>query len=170
MSPRGHLPSYCKLRLLPEFEEFLRTHPVVPRHDTVLGRAVMERRATHVHDIQNDLQYKFAAQAAKVGGFRTMLGVPLLREGIPIGVIMLTRKLARPFTEKRRYRQAVNSTTRSRNRALHHRRRQGRCSSPAPLLNSNGRTSVRRTRMVPSARPFSYQRHGKGAAVPKLNR
>ena len=99
--PQGdNYPLIASYGFSPEFEEFLRTHPVVPRHETVLGRAVMERRAIHVHDIQNDSQYRFAAQAAKVGGFRTMLGVPLLREGIPIGVIVLTRKLARPFSEK----------------------------------------------------------------------
>jgi GAF domain-containing protein len=99
--PQGDsYPLIASYGFSPEFQEFLRTHPVVPRHETVLGRAVIERRVVHVHDIQNDSKYKFAAQAAKVGGFRTMLGVPLLREGMPIGVIMLTRKLARPFTEK----------------------------------------------------------------------
>jgi transcriptional regulator with GAF, ATPase, and Fis domain len=99
--PQGDsYPLIASYGFSPEFEEFLRTHPVVPRHETVIGRAVMERRAIHVHDIQNDSQYRFAAEAAKVGGFRTMLGVPLLREGIPIGVIVLTRKLARPFSEK----------------------------------------------------------------------
>ena len=150
---------------LPEFEEFLRTHPVVPRHDTVLGRAVMERRATHVHDIQNDLQYKFAAQAAKVGGFRTMLGVPLLREGIPIGVIMLTRKLARPFTEKRSI-AGGELHARSRNRALHHRRQGG--AARRHLFSSNGRTSVRRTRMVPSARPSRINGTARALRCPNL--
>jgi two-component system, NtrC family, sensor kinase len=99
--PQGDTyPLIASYGFSPDFEKFLRTNPVVPGHATVLGRAVMERSAIHVHDIQNDSRYQFAAQAAKVGGFRTMLGVPLLREGIPIGVIMLTRKLARPFTEK----------------------------------------------------------------------
>ena len=83
----------------PEFEEFMRAHPIVPGHGTVVGRVVMERRAIHVQDTQNDPQYTFT-EAARIGGFRTLLGVPLLREGIPIGVIVLTRKLARPFNDK----------------------------------------------------------------------
>ena len=65
----GHLPSYCKLPSASEFVEHRTWSLVRPRRDTVLGRAVMERRATHVHDIQNDSQYKFAAQAAKARRF-----------------------------------------------------------------------------------------------------
>ena len=85
----------------PEFEEFMREHPIVPGPETVTGRAVIERHAIHIHDVQNDQQYSgTSTEAAKIGGFRTLLGVPLLREGIPIGVIVLTRKLARPFNNK----------------------------------------------------------------------
>jgi hypothetical protein len=49
----GSYPLIASYGFSPEFEEFLRTHPVVPRHETVIGRAVMERRAIHVHDIQS---------------------------------------------------------------------------------------------------------------------
>jgi GAF domain-containing protein len=82
-----------------EFDDYMRAHPIVPDHGTLTGRAVIERRPIHVHDIENDPQYTFA-EAARIGGFRTMLGVPLLREGIPIGVIVLTRKSVRPFNNK----------------------------------------------------------------------
>ena len=82
-----------------EFDDYMRAHPIVPDHGTLTGRAVIERKAIHVQDIQNDPQYTLT-EAARIGGFRTMLGVPLLREGIPIGVIVLTRKSVRPFNNK----------------------------------------------------------------------
>jgi GAF domain-containing protein len=84
-----------------EFDDYMRAHPILPDHGTVTGRAVIERRAIHVQDIQNDPEYSVTfTEAARIGGSRTLLGVPLLREGIPIGVIVLTRKTARPFNNK----------------------------------------------------------------------
>ena len=82
-----------------EFDEFMREHPIVPGRGTVVGRAVSERRAIHVHDVQSDPEHTLI-EAPRIGGFHTVLGVPLLRDGTPIGVIILTRKVVRPFTEK----------------------------------------------------------------------
>src|SRR5262249_30625383 len=53
----------------------------------------------HIADVQTDPEYEFQ-EGAKIGGTHTMLGIPLLREGSPIGVIALSRKSVRPFTEK----------------------------------------------------------------------
>jgi hypothetical protein len=83
-----------------EFDEFMRQHPIVPGRGTVVGRVVSERRAIHVHDVQSDPEHTLT-EAPRIGGFHTVLGVPLLREGMPIGVIILTRKKVRPFTENR---------------------------------------------------------------------
>jgi len=83
----------------PEFGAYMRAHPIVPGRGTVLGRVVLDGKAAHVADVCADPDYTFT-EAAKIGGHRTALGVPLLREGIPIGVIMLTRSQVRPFTEK----------------------------------------------------------------------
>jgi GAF domain-containing protein len=77
----------------------MREHPIMPGPGTVTGRAVIERHAIHIHDVQKDPKYALI-EAPGFGKFRTMLGVPLLREGMPIGVIVLTRKIVRPFNDK----------------------------------------------------------------------
>src|ERR1700716_3976070 len=63
-----------------------------------LCRTLLERKVVHIPDALNDPEYTL--QAPRIAGFRTMLGVPLLREGIAIGVIILTRRTVRPFTDK----------------------------------------------------------------------
>ena len=82
-----------------EFMEYVKNFPVEPGPGTVTGRALLERRVIHITDVQADLEYTWA-EAKKLGDFRTILGVPMLREGIPIGVLALTRSEVRPFTEK----------------------------------------------------------------------
>ncbi len=82
-----------------EFMDFVRTVPVVPDRGSAIGRALLEGAVVHIPDVQADPDYSFT-EAQRLGGFRTMLGVPMLREGVPIGVIALTRSEARPFAEK----------------------------------------------------------------------
>ncbi len=82
-----------------EYAQYLREHPIVPGRGSVLGRAVLEGRTVHVADVQADPQYALMEQRS-IGKYRTVLGVPLMREGIPVGVIMLTRYTVRPFTTK----------------------------------------------------------------------
>ena len=52
----------------------------------------------HIHDILNDADYSM--EVSKLDGYRTMLGVPLLREGTPVGVMALVRSVCRPFTDQ----------------------------------------------------------------------
>src|SRR6202023_320938 len=82
-----------------EFVEFMETHPLALGRGTVSGRTVAEGRVVHIPDVLEDPEYR-CVEGANVGGLRTMLGVPLLREGMPIGVIVLSRKRVTPFTDK----------------------------------------------------------------------
>jgi len=66
---------------------------------TLSGRVMEEGRTVHIADVLADREYTFSA-AQKIAGFRSGLGVPLVREGTPIGVINLWRSQVQPFTEK----------------------------------------------------------------------
>jgi two-component system, NtrC family, sensor kinase len=83
----------------PEFIEYLRALPVERGRGTATGRALLERRVVHIADVLADPDYTWA-EAQRLGGYRTVLGVPMLREGIPVGVLTLTRSEVRPFTDK----------------------------------------------------------------------
>src|SRR5262249_21049849 len=86
--------------LSPEYKEFLERNPVPPPgRKSIAGRVVSERRTIHIHDVLADPDYQWH-EAQKVGGFRTILGVPMLREGIPIGVIVIWRERVQPYTDK----------------------------------------------------------------------
>ena len=83
----------------PELQAYMDSHPIPVGRGSVAGRVVMDGKIIHIHDVLSEPDYKMT-EAAKIGGIRTMLGVPLLREGTPIGVIALQRKDVRPFTQK----------------------------------------------------------------------
>ena len=82
-----------------EFIDYVRDVPVKPERGTVTGRALLEGKIIHIADVLADPDYSWS-EAQRLGGFRTILGVPMLREGIPIGVLALTRDDVRPFTQK----------------------------------------------------------------------
>jgi GAF domain-containing protein len=83
----------------PEFEAFAKQHPIAPGRGTLIGRAALEGKTVHIPDVLADPEYTYT-EGQKVGGYRTNLGVPLLREGVPIGVFTLMRPVVKPFTEK----------------------------------------------------------------------
>jgi two-component system, NtrC family, sensor kinase len=82
-----------------EYSDYMRLHPLIPNRGSVLGRAVLEHRVVHVEDVLADPNYQLKEQRA-VGGYRTVLGVPLMREGTSIGMILLSRSVMKPFTDK----------------------------------------------------------------------
>ena len=82
-----------------EYGKFLEEHPITPDRGTVTGRAVLEARVAHITDITRDPEYT-RTEAATLGSAPTKLGVPLLREGSPIGVMVLSRKRVEAFTER----------------------------------------------------------------------
>src|SRR5262249_37487895 len=83
----------------PELQAYMDSHPIPAGKGSIVGRTVMRGRIIHIPDVQADPDYKMTG-AAVLGGIHTMLGVPLLREGTPIGVMALQRKAVRPFTDK----------------------------------------------------------------------
>ena len=83
----------------PEFEEIAKRTRLVPGRGTITGRALLESKPVQVSDVLADSEFTMH-EAQRFGGYRTVLGVPLLREGSPIGVIALFRHTIRPFTDK----------------------------------------------------------------------
>jgi adenylate cyclase len=83
----------------PEWSALVRTLSFRPGRDTVTGRTLLERQTVQIADISTDPEYALAA-ASSVGKIRTIIGVPLLREGDPIGVMQLARSRIEPFTER----------------------------------------------------------------------
>ena len=81
------------------FMEYSRTQPVIAERGTVMGRALFEGKVAHIPDVQADPEYTFL-HGQELGGFRTVVSVPMLREGTPIGVLGLSRREVRPFTDK----------------------------------------------------------------------
>ncbi|MET0583492.1 MAG: ATP-binding protein, partial [Candidatus Binatia bacterium] len=83
-----------------EFKTFMKEHPIhASGRETLVGRVVLERRPVHIPDVLSDPDYKWS-EAQKAGGYRTLLGVPMLREGMPIGVIVIWRERVEAFTDK----------------------------------------------------------------------
>jgi GAF domain-containing protein len=83
----------------PEYREYVTTHPATIDRGTGTGRTLIEGKITHIPDVVADTEYTYT-EGQKIGGYRTLLAVPLLREGTPIGVLSLQRKAVRPFTDK----------------------------------------------------------------------
>jgi GAF domain-containing protein len=83
----------------PAFMDYVRTRPILADRGSVAGRALLERGVIHIADVLADPEFTFS-EAQKRGNYRTVLAIPLLREGMPVGVIVLTRVAVRPFTDK----------------------------------------------------------------------
>jgi signal transduction histidine kinase len=83
---------------IPEWIEYLKQQTIKPGRGTIAARTALEGRTVHIPDVLADPEYTFL-EAQKRGGYRTALGVPLLREGAPIGLMVLTRPTVQPFDD-----------------------------------------------------------------------
>src|SRR5262249_11842817 len=81
----------------PEYQQYAREHPIRPGRNTLVARTSLERKTVHIHDALADPEYTYGGQ--KLGGYRSLLGVPLIRAGDCIGVIALTRPRVHPFSD-----------------------------------------------------------------------
>ena len=82
-----------------EFMDYVKDIPIKAERGSASGRALLEGRVIHIPDVKADSEYTWI-EAQRLGAYRTMLCVPMLREGNPIGVILLNRNAVRPFTER----------------------------------------------------------------------
>jgi signal transduction histidine kinase len=82
-----------------EYAEYMQRQVVSPGRNTLIGRTALEAKTIHIPDVLEDAEYTWA-ESVRLGGYRTMLGVPLMREGVPVGVFSLTRQQVRLFTDK----------------------------------------------------------------------
>ena len=83
----------------PELDDYFKNVAHEPGQGSVIGRTILHRKTIHVPDVLADAEYTMAETAQKAD-LRTALGVPLLREGNPIGVILVGRHAVQPFTDK----------------------------------------------------------------------
>jgi signal transduction histidine kinase len=82
-----------------EYNEHMEKQTLVPGRGSVVGRVLLEGKSVQIPDVLSDPEYAYR-EAVSLGGYRTILGVPLLREGVPIGMLVLHRASVRPFTDK----------------------------------------------------------------------
>ena len=82
-----------------EFKHYMQSHPIAIDRSSVSGRAALEGRTVQVADVLADPEYA-KHETQRVGGFRTVLGVPLMRAGAAIGAVLLTRSEVEPFTQQ----------------------------------------------------------------------
>ena len=86
----------------PELRDFFERNPIRPGdRGTILGRVGVDRRPVHISDVLADPEFAFKEVGARIGSpLRTLLGVPMLREGTLLGGIVIRRTDVQPFTDK----------------------------------------------------------------------
>ena len=102
LRPSGKDASYyvaASYHQTPQYAEYLKNLIFAPGRSSVVPRVLLEGKSVQIPDVLADPEYT-SRELATLGDFRTVLGVPLLRDGFPIGVLVLHRAAVRPFTEK----------------------------------------------------------------------
>ena len=83
----------------PAYLEIERATPILPGVGTLVGRTAMSRQVVRIDDVLIDPLYEKKGDA-RIGGFRSAIGVPLMRENEPIGVLGLSRSRVEPFSDR----------------------------------------------------------------------
>jgi signal transduction histidine kinase len=81
------------------FVEFMDAHPIRAGRETITGRVFLDGKPVHVPDVQNDPEYNFG-NAPAIGDYRSVLAVPLMRDGAVEGVLLLGRPAPGPFSQR----------------------------------------------------------------------
>jgi two-component system, NtrC family, sensor kinase len=84
----------------PQHVEYMKNHATTVDRTSIAGRAVLEGKAVQIADVQSEPELTLLRAAPGLANVRTLLGVPMLREGTPIGVLVLSRERVHPFTDK----------------------------------------------------------------------
>jgi PAS domain S-box-containing protein len=83
----------------PEYNEYVKTLTFAPGREGVVGRVLLERKPVQIADVLADPDYRLQ-ETQRLGGFRTHLGLPLLREGNAIGILVVSRVTVQPFEDR----------------------------------------------------------------------
>ena len=84
--------------MVPEYERRVRERIYRPERGSIVGRAILEQRVVHIVDVLDDPDYVLL-DLQKIGGYRSALSVPMMREGVPIGAIAVARNVVQPFSD-----------------------------------------------------------------------
>jgi signal transduction histidine kinase len=95
----GHYHVVAAYGFPPGLQDYYETMPMDQGRGSLFGRILLERRPVQIVDVLADPEYAMR-ELQKRAGFRTVLGVPLLRDGVPIGILSVNRTTVRPFTDK----------------------------------------------------------------------
>ena len=95
----GYFRAEASYRFSPALKDIVERTPWKAGRESTIGRVLLERAPIHIPDVVTDPEYRMV-EVQKIGGYRSNLGVPLLREGTLIGVLVLARNSVRPFTDR----------------------------------------------------------------------
>jgi class 3 adenylate cyclase len=84
--------------MTPEYERLVRERVYTPEQGSIVGRTLLHKQVVHIQDVLEDPAYALP-DLQKLGGYRTALGVPMMRDGEPIGAIAVARNEVRPFSD-----------------------------------------------------------------------
>jgi two-component system, NtrC family, sensor kinase len=84
----------------PAVDAFGKIWPMAPNPNTIIGQAILERSTLHIRDVAAEPRYTFVAAHREALGVRSFLGVPMLRDGKPIGAIALYRRKVELFSDR----------------------------------------------------------------------